>query len=613
MNLSQVRSDVMLSVKDLRVSIGEGNGQRFLVDGVTFKVKKGETFGLVGESGSGKTATIMAALRLFDREARISCSGEAVFSSPTLGPVNLLGLPSKQMRKVRGGEIGLVFQDPMNALNPSMRCGQQVAEVIKLHTKCSAKEAAHKTLALFEEVDLPDPKRAYRAYPHELSGGQQQRVMIAQAISCEPTLLVADEPTTSLDVSTQASIIRLIDDLKSRHGMATVFISHDFNVVSELADTMAVMYKGEVVEKGSLWEVFSLPKHPYTKGLLASRVRLDAKLRELPEVEDFFDRANSPNKTQSALRNRFSSVGEAIIKNYQLAKEDWLYDAEDRSRRLLDVKDLSVHYTLKRDFWGKPLQAVHAVQHVSFSVNEGEVLGLVGRSGCGKSTIARSISQLIPTTAGEIFFDGKPVHKLKGKALRKFRRQVPIVFQDPYASLDPLQTIGEAIMQPMKLFGMEETFRERQERTIELLEIVKLPASSFNQFPHEFSGGQRQRICIARALALSPKMLICDESLSSLDLSVQAKILNLLNFLKQKFKLTFLFISHDISVVKYFSDRIAVMSEGKVVEQNQADELFAKPQHPATKKLINSVPKGNLEEIRAKMLMKKLSSTTAKA
>ncbi|MFA5417461.1 MAG: ABC transporter ATP-binding protein, partial [Bacteroidales bacterium] len=484
----------------------------------------------------------------------------------------LLALSSKEMNLFRGQQIAMIFQEPMTSLNPVMRCGKQVAESILRHQKVSSKVAKAQVISLFKQVNLPRPEQMLRSYPHELSGGQKQRVMIAMAIANNPSLLIADEPTTALDVTVQKEILELLDHLRKTKGMSLVFISHDLGVVSRVADRVAVMYKGNIVEQGLCSDVFTHPQHPYTKGLLACRPPLDARPEHLPVIEDFLHGTTELKPTKENLSRN---------------------PVDDQLKGLkpaLEVTNLTKSYPVERNLLGKVTREIKAVNEVSFQVFPGETLGLVGESGCGKSTLGRAILQLIQPDEGTILFEGNNLMHISRQALKATRRNLNIVFQDPYSSLNPRMSIGEAIMEPMKVHKLFKNRKERLTKSAELLERVGLSAQQMNRFPHEFSGGQRQRIVIARALALNPRFIICDEAVSALDVSVQAKVLNLLNELKREFGFTYIFISHDLSVVKYMSDRIMVMKEGKIVEIGNADEVYYHPKSEYTGKLISSLP-----------------------
>jgi len=556
----------LLHIENLHIAFKNRTEETTAVSGIDLSLKKGESIGLVGESGSGKSLTALAIMGLLPKQALLR-AGKIVFNN-----TNLLALSSKEMNLLRGQQIAMIFQEPMTSLNPVMRCGKQVAESILRHQKVSSKEAKAQVISLFKQVNLPRPEQIIRAYPHELSGGQKQRVMIAMAIANNPSLLIADEPTTALDVTVQKEILELLDHLRKTKGMSLVFISHDLGVVSRVADRVAVMYKGSIVEQGLCSDVFTHPQHPYTKGLLACRPPLDSRPEHLPVIEDFLNGTTELKSTKEILtRNPV---------DYQLKG----------LKPALDVTNLTKSYPVERNLLGKVPREIKAVDEVSFQVYPGETLGLVGESGCGKSTLGRAILQLIQPDEGSILFEGNDLMHISRQALKATRRNLNIVFQDPYSSLNPRMSIGEAIMEPMKVHKLFKNRKERLTKAAELLERVGLTAQQMNRYPHEFSGGQRQRIVIARALALNPRFIICDEAVSALDVSVQAKVLNLLNELKREFGFTYIFISHDLSVVKYMSDRIMVMKEVKIIEIGNADEIYYHPQSEYTSKLISSLP-----------------------
>nr|MCU0391636.1 ABC transporter ATP-binding protein [Thermoflexibacter sp.] len=517
---------------------------------------------------------------------------------------NIMQLNKQELRNLRGGEMAMIFQEPMTSLNPVFTCGEQITEAIILHGQASSyKRAKEITLSLFERVKLPE--RAFYAYPHELSGGQKQRVMIAMALSCQPSLLIADEPTTALDVTVQREILQILQELREKQEMSILFITHDLGVIAEIADTVMVMYNGRIVEKGSVFEIFSNPKHPYTKGLLACRPRLDIKLKVLPVVKDFMETDRDGNIMELS-DTKFKSVGQAIMSNFQSLQEIKNRQIRLTSQEpLLQIKNLQVHFVEERNWLGKVKKVKKAVDGVSFDVYPGETLGLVGESGCGKTTLGRSILHLIEPTGGEVYFQGRNISHIASKEIRSLRKDIQIIFQDPYSSLNPRQTIGEAIIEPMRLHEIGENDKIRKEKVFHLLETVNLSATYFNRYPHEFSGGQRQRICIARTLAIQPKFVICDESVSALDVSVQAQVLNLLNKLKEEYNLTYIFISHDLSVIKFISDRVMVMQDGVIVESGFAEDIYTHPKSEYTKKLLDAIPKGTPEDIRKAMLRKK--------
>ena len=564
------------------------------VNDVSFTLNKGETIGIVGESGSGKSVTSLSAMRLIPNPPGIISGGEIIFHQKDGTTTDLLKISEEQMRKFRGNEIAMIFQEPMTSLNPVFTCGNQVMEAIILHQKLNNKAAKSLTLELFEKVQLPDPERIYSAYPHQISGGQKQRVMIAMAMSCQPSVLIADEPTTALDVTVQKTILQLMQKLQTEQEMGILFITHDLGVIAELADKVVVMYKGKIVEQGSVWDIFNNPQHPYTKGLLACRPPLDKRYTFLPTVTDFMQTDDKGNIVDNGVSVADFTKKLVISEKTRIASQKALFANEP----VLTIKNLKTYFPIKGGFFGGITGQVKAVDNVSFDVYPGETLGLVGESGCGKTTIGRTIIRLEEPTSGEMLYKGKDIAKMNAKELRAFRKEVQIIFQDPYSSLNPRMTIGNAIMEPMQVHGILANDNERKKRVEELLSRVNLDPSHFYRYPHEFSGGQRQRIGIARALAVNPKFIICDESVSALDVSVQAQVLNLLNELKQEFGLTYIFISHDLSVVKYMSDRMVVMQEGKIEEMGDADQICNNPGTDYTKKLIDAIPEGKLEDIK---------------
>ena len=595
----------ILQVENLQVSFINHGHETKAVDNVSFNIHKGESVGIVGESGSGKSVTALSIMNLLKSPPAHINSGNIFLKSKVFGNVDTLTLSDHSLRSIRGNEIAMIFQEPMTSLNPVFKCGNQVLEALKVHMHMSAEEAKNKTLQLFEEVKLPKPEKIFNAYPHEISGGQKQRVMIAMAMSCNPSILIADEPTTALDVTVQANILRLMEGLRENHDTALIFISHDLGVIAEVADRILVMYEGKIVEEGNVFKIFNHPEHPYTKGLLACRPRLDIKLRRLPTVSDFMNTGSNGNDTK---KYKYNSIGEALLLNAELKKETIQKRLNViRGGPILRVRNLTKSFPIKKDLFGKFKEVHIAVDDISFDIYPGETVGLVGESGCGKTTLGRSIIRLIDPNSGEIIFDGLQIHEMKGEALRQIRKKMQIIFQDPYASLNPRQTIGEAITEPLKIHKIIDGKQERRERAYELLGKVGLSPTHYNRFPHEFSGGQRQRICIARALATDPQFIICDESVSSLDVSVQAQVLNLLNDLKKEFQFTYLFISHDLSVIKFMADRIFVMNNGKLVEMGYPDALFDRPKEEYTRNLINAIPKGDVEDIRKAQLRRRLA------
>lgn len=600
-------AEPLLEVKNLSVTFNTVKGEIRAVNNISFTVYKGETLGIVGESGSGKSVTSLAILRLIQEGIGKITSGEIIFNSPTIGRVNLLELSEDQMRRdIRGNDIAMIFQEPMTSLNPVFTCGEQVVETILLHQQVSREEAKKRAIDLFEKVRLPDPERIFRAYPHEISGGQKQRVMIAMALSCQPVLLIADEPTTALDVTVQAEVLKLIQDISNDLEMSVIFITHDLGVIAEIADRVLVMYRGNILEENDTWELFYNPQHPYTKGLLACRPRSNMKMKVLPVVSDFMEVLPTGEIIE---KNRLGSVGEALIMNMEI-EEDIVERKKEislQSKPILEVRNLKKYFPIKTKgiFKKEVVEYKKAVDDVSFNVYPGETLGLVGESGCGKTTLGRMILHLIPPTAGQVFFEGRNIFELKAEAVRQLRKDMQIIFQDPYSSLNPRMPVGMAIMEPMRVFGIGKNDKERKDKVIELLETVSLKASHFNHYPHEFSGGQRQRIAIARALAVEPKFIVCDESVSALDVSVQAQVLNLLNELKEKYHLTYIFISHDLSVVRFMADRILVMNKGKIEEIGYSEDIYNNPQQPYTKRLIQSIPESDTGEIRKIQIRRK--------
>ncbi len=580
--------DVLLDIKGLSTGFQTEEGFITAVNNISFSLKKGETLGIVGESGSGKSVTSLSIMRLISSPPGKISGGSIMYHSEKYGTVDLLKVPEKEMRQFRGNEISMIFQEPMSSLNPVFTCGDQVMEAIILHQKVSKKEAARRTLDLFKEVQLPRPEDMMKSYPHQLSGGQKQRVMIAMAMSCNPSVLIADEPTTALDVTVQKTILELMKKLQQKHGTSIIFITHDLGIIADIADSVAVMYKGNIVETGTTSDIFNKPQHPYTKGLLACRPPLDKNLSALPTMKNFISEG-----TDGEIKSIHLSIEEVISSleisfNHISEKRKLLYNQAP----ILEVKNLQTWFPIRHGIFGKTSGHIKAVNDVSLEVFPGEILGLVGESGCGKTTLGRSILRLIEPGAGEIIYQGKELRSLGDEAMRKMRKDLQIIFQDPYASLNPRMTIGQAILEPMQVHHLHGTDKNRRTKVNELLARVGLHPDMYYRYPHEFSGGQRQRISIARALAVEPRFIICDESVSALDVSVQATVLNLLNELKNDFGLTYIFISHDLSVVKFISDRIAVMNKGEIVEIGFAEDIYLKPQKEYTKRLIEAIPKG---------------------
>ena len=573
----------ILSVQNLAVQFTTEEGIYDAVKGISFEIPRGKIVGIVGESGSGKSVTSLAIMRLLAAQ-NTSVKGSILFHTST-ETIDILGIPDSQMTSIRGNKIAMIFQEPMTSLNPVHTCGAQVTEAIQRHQGLAKSEAKQKTIELFTEVQLPNPTQLYDRYPHEISGGQKQRVLIAMALSCDPALLIADEPTTALDVTVQKNIIELLKRIRDERNMSMIFISHDLGVISEIADEVMVMYRGNILEHKSVAAIFQNPENPYTVGLLACKPNMNLQLKRLPTVSDFMNHEEE-NKSLAA-QNLKEIIATYAISNEDIKKRrDFIYSQTP----ILSVQNLAKWYPIKKGIFAKAKNFFKAVDEVSFEIYPGETLGLVGESGCGKTTLGRCLLRLIEPTSGDINYQNIALTSLSAKKLRSLRPELQIVFQDPYSALNPRFTIGDAIIEPMQVHGIHANKEERKNKTIELLEQVGLSADFFNRYPHEFSGGQRQRICIARALALHPKVIICDESVSALDVSVQAQVLNLLSDLQEKFQLSYLFISHDLSVVKHFSDRMLVMNAGKIVESGFPEEIYHHPQQAYTQKLIDAIP-----------------------
>lgn len=568
----------LLQIKNLSIGFGTYPEDNLAVKNVSISLSKGETLGIVGESGSGKSLTCLAMMGLLPRAASIT-SGEINFWSGQ-GQVSLERTPEKLWRKYRGDAIAMIFQEPMSSLNPVLKCGHQIVEMIRIHRSVSKKEAKKKAIALLDEVKIKNPSRIFESYPHQISGGQKQRVMIAIAMACNPSLLIADEPTTALDVTIQKSILELMSDLQEKHGNGIVFVSHDLAVVAEIADKVAVMFNGNLVEYGATKEIFENPQHPYTKGLLACRPPLHHRVEKLLTIDDYMNARLDASEPELKV----------ISEDQRKAQLSSIFDIQEKP--LLEVHGLSTVYNSSKGFLKKKSEKTVAVDDVSFGVYKGETLGLVGESGCGKSTLGKTILGLLQPSEGRILYKGNDISNLKGKARKDFKKNVQIIFQDPFASLNPKLSVGEAIMEPMKVHQIGKSYSDRKQKAKALLVKVGLEEEVFYRYPHEFSGGQRQRISIARTLAVEPEFVICDESVSALDVSVQAQVLNLLNELKNEFQLTYIFISHDLSVVKYMSDRMIVMNQGQIEELGEADAVYNQPITAYTKELINAIPKG---------------------
>ena len=557
----------LLEVENLNISFYKDAIEKQIIKNISFQIKPDEIVAVVGESGSGKSISSLALIGLLPKGISKIKSGSILFNS-----YNLVQLSDNDFQKIRGNEIAMIFQEPMSSLNPSMRCGKQVEEILSQHSKLSSRAIKAEVLNLFEKVKLPNPSRISKAYPHEISGGQKQRVMIAMAIACKPKLLIADEPTTALDVTVQKEILDLLKDLQKSTKMSVLFISHDLSLVSELADRVMVMYKGEIVEQGTTEMIFNTPKHNYTKALIAARPATEIRLKQLPTISDFMS----------------DSVSRTTISNLDRKKNHEKLYAQ---APLLEVIDLEKTYLSKTGWFSKD-KPFKAVDGVSFKIYPGETVGLVGESGCGKSTLGNAILHLDKATSGQINYNGEDITNLGSSEMRQLRKDIQIIFQDPFASLNPRLTVGNAILEPMKVHNIGASDIERKEKVLTILEKVGLDRSFFNRYPHEFSGGQRQRIGIARTIALEPQLIVCDESVSALDISVQAQVLNLLNNLKEQFGFTYLFISHDLAVVKYMADQLIVMNKGKIEEIGDADKIYESPEKAYTQKLIHAIPKG---------------------
>ena len=604
----------LLQIQNLRTYFHTDEHTVRAVDDLSVEIQEGKTLGIVGESGSGKSVTSLSVMKLLSQTAQIE-SGSISF----LGR-DLVRLPEPEMRRIRGKEISMIFQEPMTSLNPVYTVGFQVMEALTLHQGISKNEARKRTIQLFDEVGIPEPDQRVDSYPHEMSGGQKQRVMIAMALSCNPKLLIADEPTTALDVTIQAQILDILRELRDRRGMSILFITHDLGVVAEIADDVAVMFRGKLVEYGSVLEIFSTPKHPYTRGLLSCRPRLDSKFKRLPTVEDYMEVTTDADgevvvvekKLDSDRLKHFESAGRGRLLHTkpELEALGYALDIEVATTDtqtvgidelpLLDVEGLHVHFPIRKGLFSRTVGYVKAVDGISFRVYRGQTLGLVGESGCGKTTSGRAILRLIEPTSGCVRFDGTEIGSLSPSQMRQMRNRLQIIFQDPYGSMNPRMTVQSTLVEPMKIQNIGVNAQDQRDRAVALLEEVGMEADHLPRYPHEFSGGQRQRICIARALTVEPEFIICDESVSSLDVSVQAQVLNLLKDLQEQRGLTYIFISHDLSVVKFMADMMAVMNEGKIVEFGPSENIYADPREDYTKRLIDATPKDNLEYIKAR-------------
>ncbi|MBK8922260.1 MAG: ABC transporter ATP-binding protein [Saprospirales bacterium] len=567
----QVLDTMLLDINNLNVYFSSGNDTVSAVKNLALQLDHREVLGLVGESGSGKSVTALSIMRLLPGSAQVS--GNIFFRpNPSEAPLSLHTLPPEKLRRIRGAALAMIFQEPMSSLNPVFRCGAQVVEAIHLHQGLYGSAAQKQALALLERVKLPDIRRIFRSYPHELSGGQKQRIMIAMALAGNPKLLIADEPTTALDLTVQKGILDLLSDIRQESGMSMLFISHDLGVISEIADRVAVMHQGAVVETGLTGQVLRQAKHPYTRGLIACKPSMQRKLHRLPTVADYLQ--------QNELKARVVSIEETASRRTALYSHS----------PLLEVEDLSVRYPVKKRFWDAGAEWMNAINGVGFEVYPGETFGLAGESGCGKTTLGRVINQMLTAQKGAIRYRQLHLNTLSQAEFRSIRREIQMVFQDPYSSLNPRMPVGLALLEPLQHYQLFGSDRQRREKVVELLETVGLEADHAKRFPAAFSGGQRQRICLARALALQPKLLICDEIVSALDVSVQATILNLLQDLQDKFGLTYIFISHDLSVIKQMCDRVLVLNKGSVEAAGTPDDLFEKPQNPYLRELLSAFP-----------------------
>lgn len=571
----------ILDIQDLSIDFVNNKIARKALQNIDISVFRGEILAIVGESGSGKSITALSILQLLNTPHAKYTSGK-ILLTPGADCIDILQIPREQLPSIRGNQVAMIFQEPMSSLNPVLTCGYQVMEAIRLHNPMPKSTAIEHTISLFEKVKLPDPAHIFHRYPHQLSGGQKQRVMIAMAMSCNPSLLICDEPTTALDVTVQKSILQLIKELQIQNQMGVIFITHDLGVVGEIADRVAVMYKGKIVEQNNTTELFKNPKHPYTRALLACRTVLHKKAERLPVVSDFME-----ENEEGIIIEKKSILGngsQAIQYSQPIPSES--------GNRIFSIQNLKVYFPSQKSFLGKVTKYTKAIDDISFDIYEGETLGLVGESGCGKSTLGRTILRLIDATAGGIQYKGFDLRTANPKTMLSIRKEMQIIFQDPFSSLNPRIRVGDAISEPLLVHGIIPNRLARIDRVMELLEKVGLKPEHYHRYPHEFSGGQRQRIVIARALVLQPSFLICDESVSALDVSIQAQVLNLLNDLKKEFGYTAVFISHDLSVVRYISDRIMVMNKGKIEEIGSAEQVYHNPQKAYTKGLIASIPRG---------------------
>lgn len=568
-----------LEIKNLKTFFHTRSGTVRAVDDISFSIEKGEIVGVVGESGSGKSVTCHTMLGLLPRPPARVEGGSVNFQGE-----DLVTLPKSTLRALRGKRISMVFQDPMSCLNPFITIVEQVAEPLIIHDKLSRDKAERQAIEMMKKVGIRDAEKRARSYPHEFSGGMRQRVMIAMALVTKPDLLLADEPTTALDVTVQARILKILKSLREELGVSVLFITHDLGVVAEIADRIVVMYRGKIVEQGRVKEIFSNPKHPYVKGLLACRPTLDCKYQTLPTVDDFLDTIENEDGTiEIREKENVKSTLKGLLEEKQTSEHK-------HTEPLVEVQNLTVCFRSSRGFLEGKTEEVRAVDGIDLTIQKGKTLGLVGESGCGKTSAGRAILHLIQPTAGEVIYDGKSLGKLSKATLLEYRKKMQIIFQDPYASLNPRLTIEQALTEPMLVHSIGDSRSNRRDRVVNILEEVGLSSAHLLRYPHEFSGGQRQRVCVARALAVEPEFIVCDECVSAMDVSVQAQVLNLMQELQRKRQLTYLFISHDLSVVKFISDEVAVMQAGKIVESGSAQNLYAHPKESYTRDLIDAIP-----------------------
>ena len=578
----------LLEIDNLKTWFHTRNGVVKAVDDISFMVQKGEILGIVGESGSGKSVTVHTLMGLVPQPPGSIEGGTATFDE-----TDLLGASPEAQRALRGKRIAMIFQDPMTSLNPYLRISEQLIEPLLIHGLADRETALNKAVAMLEKVGIRDAAERVHSYPHEFSGGMRQRVMIAMALITNPEVLIADEPTTALDVTVQAQILRLLKELQADLGVSVIFITHDLGVIAELADRVVVMYRGHIVEQGDVLSIFDQPQHPYTKGLLACRPRLESKFKVLPTVSDYLDETEVDGQVELSEKPDAA----AHIESLQQVADPEI----DENDLLLEVSGLQVHFPERAGFFSAPKGVVKAVDGISFTVPRGSTLGLVGESGCGKTTTGRAILNLVAPTGGSVQFDGQEITGFDAAAMLPLRKRMQIIFQDPYSSLNPRLTIEQALTEPMAVHGIGQHHAERRDRAAALLDEVGLDARFLRRYPHEFSGGQRQRICVARTLSLEPEFIVCDEAVSAMDVSVQAQVLNLLKELQLRRNLTYIFISHDLSVVKFMADTMAVMEGGRIIEQGRAEEIYANPTEAYTRGLIDAIPRDSVSFIRERV------------